>query len=96
MESKAVTEALAPTHPTSAHSAAPPTTAPRHAQPEPQFVSTVLRPNHWEFEICDLDLWDRFSDIPDGLCKGFRIGAKSPVHNTITPQNHKSALEQPK
>ncbi|KAG9105221.1 hypothetical protein FRC07_009484, partial [Ceratobasidium sp. 392] len=46
-------------------------------------------------ELRALGLWERFSDVPNGLRFGFRIGAKNPVFQTYTPENHKSALLQP-
>ncbi|KAG8732230.1 hypothetical protein FRC10_001151 [Ceratobasidium sp. 414] len=84
-----------PTLPTYAPSANPPITGRKRACSDPRQVSTLLLPDKWESELRALGLWERFSDVPDGLRHGFRIGADHPVTRTYTPDNHKSATLQP-
>ncbi|CUA70723.1 hypothetical protein RSOLAG22IIIB_09049 [Rhizoctonia solani] len=62
---------------------------------DPRKVSTLLIPNNWEAKIRALGLWDQYSDVPQNLREGFRIGVTKPVNTTFTPPNHKSALDRP-
>lgn len=58
-------------------------------------IHTELIPEQWESTLRELGLWDQFSDVPDGLRFGFRIGTKQSITNTFIPKNHNSALAQP-
>jgi hypothetical protein len=83
------------TGPTRAPCVDRPNTEPKPVPTDPFRVSSLLHPDIWESELRLLGLWEKFSDVPDGLRHGFRIGAHHPVHTTHTPANHQSALMQP-
>ncbi|QRV78783.1 polyprotein like [Ceratobasidium sp. AG-Ba] len=66
-----------------------------HAIRELNRVHTELVPDQWESTLRQLDLLDKFRDVPLGLRLGFRIGALGPVSSTFIPKNHKSATLHP-
>lgn len=47
----------------------------------------------WERGLDAAGCLEEFSDVPIGICDGFRIGATSKILKTYTPPNHKSSAE---
>ncbi|KII84692.1 hypothetical protein PLICRDRAFT_79497, partial [Plicaturopsis crispa FD-325 SS-3] len=47
----------------------------------------------WERGLDAAGCLEEFSDVPIGICDGFRIGATSKIFKTYTPPNHKSSAE---
>jgi hypothetical protein len=52
-----------------------PHTPPPPAMHDPMFPTIMrLRADNWEHALKDAGIWDKFSDIPEGLRKGFHCG----------------------
>jgi hypothetical protein len=58
-------------------------------------VVSPLRADEFECELKNLDLFNQFYDVPDGIRFGFDMGISRPIKHTYTPRNHRSATENP-
>jgi hypothetical protein len=68
----------------------------KHA-PLPDFllIVTPLIADAWEWELRVHEVYHTFSDVPYSIKHGFDMGVYSVIHETYTPPNHKSALDNP-
>jgi len=58
-------------------------------------IVTPLIPDAWHELLAVSGALDRFPDVPEGLRSGFRLGTSSFISETFSPDNHKSALDNP-
>lgn len=58
-------------------------------------IVTPLLADTWDRALTDCSLLDQFSDVPLGLCNGFKTGVSSSLMTHFIPDNHKSALTSP-
>ncbi|KAJ3559983.1 hypothetical protein NP233_g11129 [Leucocoprinus birnbaumii] len=70
---------------------------PNHAPLSDPFcpIVTPLNADAWEWELCALELYHLFPDIPSSLRDGFNMGVHSNLQATYTPPNHASATDNP-
>jgi hypothetical protein len=55
-------------------------------------INTPFIPTKWEMSLDSILPFNKFSDVPIGICFGFDMGITSPPSYTYTPPNHNSAL----
>ena len=55
-------------------------------------VLTPYRPDEWEFYLIEGDLLQKYPDLVDGLCFGFKIDLLN-ISSTQTPPNRVSISE---
>jgi hypothetical protein len=75
---------------TVAHSVEILNTDPPNVPPETIYpIVTRLKPDAWEKALKDAGIWEQFSDIPEGLRKGFLCGLENfSLASTFIPKNH--------
>jgi hypothetical protein len=62
---------------------------------DPCKVVTPLQADAWERELCEIDLFNTFQDVPYGIRYGFDLGVWQPILHTYTPPNHCLATDNP-
>ena len=55
-------------------------------------IKTPFIPDEWEHLLNLITPFNKFSDVPIGMCFSFDMGARLPPLQTYTPPNHNSAL----